>query len=310
MKHKTAVITGATGYIGNFLTTKLLAQGWQVICIVRDVAKVHQKQFLWRNDVELVYYDGTALSLKKIDAWFADNENTHYGVVFHLASLATYDCPSELIDKMIESNINLGTHILQAMKGWNINKLINVGSYWQYNHVGAYDPVCLYAATKESFEAIVTFYALSFSFNVINLTLFDVYGPKDNRKKLLTYLKDSIHSKQIVKLSLGMQKLDMVYIDDVTDAFIIAAEKLLTTMIDTPVRYAVATRVRYTLREIINLYQAAIDVEFNLEWGALPYRKREVMNPWLPSEDQILENWQPQVSLKEGLELIKHIDEI
>lgn len=71
---RTALVTGATGYIGSHLTTRLLADGWAVRVITRDASGLADQP--WRGDVEVIEGDARsqrvlARATEGVDvAWF------------------------------------------------------------------------------------------------------------------------------------------------------------------------------------------------------------------------------------------------
>ena len=120
---------------------------------------------------------------------------------------------------MIDSNIKLGTFILEAMKQHGCKYFINTSTYWQ--HYKNYNqPICLYAATKKAFEDIIEYYCIDGGIKAISLKLHDVYGYDDHRGKLLNTLIKNGDSEKVFNLTKGEQKLYMVFIDDVIDAYI------------------------------------------------------------------------------------------
>lgn len=300
-----AIVTGATGYVGSNFVKQLLLDKWDVICIVRNAVKL--ASFSWRMDVGVIVYDGTFRSL--IDhPIFVDN----HAVVFHLASMASYDCSSDEIGEMITSNITFGTHLLQAMSFWKIRNIINTGTYWQFDYKGKYHPTCLYAATKQAYEKIIELYVFTKMFSCITLYVFDIYGPFDFRKKLLNLFEQAVKSGDCLKLTPGMQEIELVYITDVVKAFIIAAKKLterknISGFVE---RYAISSRNRVTLRMLARLYEEIYATKLAIEWGAVPYRESTIMQPWLPDDKEILEGWSPVVNVKEGLNLIKEAHQL
>ncbi|WDC83286.1 NAD(P)-dependent oxidoreductase [Caloramator sp. mosi_1] len=106
-----------------------------------------------------------------------------FDAIFHLASLFIAEHDSNQIDDLLKSNIIFGTHILEAMKYGNVKNMVNIGTYWQHYKNEEYNPVCLYAASKEAFEKIIEFYIQVENIKVITLKLYDIYGINDKRKK-------------------------------------------------------------------------------------------------------------------------------
>jgi nucleoside-diphosphate-sugar epimerase len=158
--------------------------------------------------------------------------------------------------------------------------------------------VSLYAATKQAFEALLDFYIDAHGFRAITLKLFDTYGPRDPRPKLLSLLATAAATGVALDLSAGEQLIDLVYIDDVVEAFVLAGQRLLSGASGASETYAVSSGSPVPLRQLVAQYAAVTGAQLNLRWGARPYRAREVMVPW--NTGAALPGWAPTVSLEEG----------
>src|SRR5690606_23561143 len=131
-----------------------------------------------------------------------------------------------------------------------------------------YSPVCLYAATKQAFESILAFYQETAQLGAITLTLFDTYGPEDRRSKLLPLLVRMKPDDEPLEMSPGEQKIDLVYIDDVIDAYLLAASMLLRgTVSGCGEQYAVGTGVPISLRELVAVYERISGWQLPIQWG-------------------------------------------
>ncbi|MBK5719454.1 NAD(P)-dependent oxidoreductase [Dysgonomonas sp. Marseille-P4677] len=292
---KKAVITGATGYIGSNLLRFLLSDGW-------DVGIISQPQFGYQNiedvvsRVEVFEYDNNIMQLidflKKIDA----------EVVFHLAAAVINNYKPEQIPILIQSNIQFGTEVLEAMSHCSTRIFINTGSYWQNYNSEGYNPVDLYAATKEAYEKIIQYYVDAKGFRVVTLRLFDVYGEDDKRPKLLNLLYQISQGNSSIDISPGEQYLDMTHISDVCSAYLKAFELLqLDNSLENEI-YGVYTGRRVQLKEMISLFEKILNQKLNVNIGAKPYKKREIMMPYTGYKQ--MPNWTPKVDLIEGLERI------
>ncbi len=100
-------------------------------------------------------------------------------------------------------------------------------------------------------------------------------------------------------MSPGEQLIDIVYIDDAVDAFIIAAERLLNDKVEHYEDYAVSSGSPIKLRDLVKIYEEVIGRELPIEWGGRPYREREVMVPW--NKGKRLDGWKAKVHLKDGI---------
>lgn len=211
-------------------------------------------------------------------------------VVFHLASLVLAQHVTKDIDVLIQSNVLFGNQLLEAMKVNEVSCLINTGTSWQHYNNEDYNPVCLYAATKQAFEAILEYYVQACGIKAITLKLFDTYGPDDPRPKLFHLLNKAAMSGESLDMSAGEQLIDLVHIDDVIAAYLIAAQRLLAGQVTAHERYAVSSGQPLPLKELVQRYAAISKQTIHVNWGARPYRYREVMMPW--SNGKNLPGWQ------------------
>ena len=105
-----------------------------------------------------------------------------------------------------------------------------------------------------------------------------MYGPEDSRDKLFNTLQKSYETGELLDMAPGEQLLDLVYIDDVVNAFI-QADHLLRTQSSTSVEsnYAVSSSRHISLKDTVCIYGQVTGQSLNIRWGGLPYRSRQVM---------------------------------
>ena len=292
----TALVTGGTGFIGCNLVKRLICEKWEVHIIVRPTSELEQLNEV----IDLIYihiYDGSIESLFEI---FELSQPT---IVLHLASIFLAQHTSTDIAPMIHSNLTFATQLVETMVTKKVYKLINTGTSWQHYENKDYSPVCLYAATKQAFEAILQFYLETTPLQAITLKLFDSYGANDPRQKLFALLEQVSNRQETLAMSPGKQKINLVYIEDIIDAYFVAIEKLITGLNNYHETYAVGSSITQSLHEIVSIYEEEIGRKLPIEWGKRPYRKREVMETW--SRGITIEGWQPQVSLREGIRKVR-----
>jgi len=294
-KERVALVTGATGFVGSHLAKRLVSEGWDVHIIARlnsslnIISDVIDKLTIHRHD-------GTTDRMLNI------LNEVKPKIVFHLASLFLAEHQPKDIEPLIKSNILFGTQLLEAMVRNRIYNMVNTGTSWQHYNNEDYNPVCLYAAAKQAFEDIMRFYVEVTPLRAITLKLFDTYGPDDPRPKLFNLLKKVAEEQKPLSMSPGEQLIDIVYIDDVVDAFMIAAQRLLNNMVEKNEEYAVSSGKPIKLRELVEIYEKLIGKKLAIEWGGRPYRPREVMVPW--NKGKLLPGWSVKVGLEEGIKRI------
>ncbi len=293
-----ALVTGATGFVGSHLTRRLVEAGWDVHLIMRPASNLGLLQAI-ENDVKVHLYNGETETMHAI---LKDAAPT---VVFHFASLFLAQHEPKDVEPLIRSNVLFGTQLLDAMAANGVCHLINTGTSWQHYENQHYNPVCLYAATKQAFESILTFYTEMTHLKAVTLKLFDTYGPNDPRKKLFFLLRKAASEDERVAMSPGEQYVDMVYIDDVVDAFILAAERIRTDCSAKSEAFIVSSGRPVKLRDLADVYSRVTGVCLPIDWGGRPYRLREVMNPW--SGGIRLPGWEPKIGLEEGIRRMERI---
>jgi nucleoside-diphosphate-sugar epimerase len=295
---KKAIITGGTGFIGSNLCKKLIKQNWEVYLISRKTSKYDNLKEI-KDKITIFEYEG---NLKKLINWF---KKVKADVVFHLASVIIVEHKVEDIDNLIDTNLKFGTQILEAMKESQTLKIINTGTFWQHYNNEKYNPVCLYAATKEAFEKILKYYIEAENFRAITLKLFDTYGERDKRPKLINLLNKFANKQIELNMSPGEQIIDLVHVEDVANAFIKAYELLKKNTKINYKEYAVSSCRKIKLKELVEIYKNITGNKINVNWGGRPYRKREVMHPW--HDFEILPNWNCKISLENGLKRYKKL---
>ncbi len=290
LQNKNILITGATGFIGYNLA-KYLVQDNCVYCLVRKTSNLAKLQQL--SGVKFIYYTGNTLDL------IAAINGMKFDLVYHLASLFIAEHTTEQIEDLIDSNIKFPLQILEALSVTQQEiKLINTGTAWQNYDNSDYNPTCLYAATKQSFEDIIKYYHEARELSCITLRLYDSYGPKDERKKLFWLLNNLKETGNILDMSPGEQKLNIVHIDDIVNAFEIAGEMLFIGN-KTNAVFGVYAYEDYSLQEVVKIFEKINQCNLNINWGKRDYRQRELMQPnyYYP----LLPNWSASIKLYDGL---------
>lgn len=243
------------------------------------------------NEINIFRFNGEIDSL--IDCFLINK----FDLIIHLASFFRVEHQSSEIGNILDSNLLLATQILEAMAKSKINRIINTSTSWQYLHSEKYCPTNLYSASKEAFEKIMDYYIEMFKLKVINLYLYDTFGENDTRSKILNLLKHAKLNESKLNITSGQQSLDLVHIEDLVEAYLIAIELLtIENKIQKKESYGVFTQSPIKLIDIIN--QFGLNGFVNV--GSRPHRDREVMYPSYPF--QKLPSWYPKRSIFERLE--------
>lgn len=287
---KRVLITGITGYIGSRLALALLPE-YEVYGVVRQPVRTDYIAG-FQNRLHLLPFDGNYESME------AALREVRPDLVYHLAAYYTGAHGAEDTPRLIASNITMGAYLLEAMAAAGGPPLVYASTVMAHYKGKEYCPLNLYAATKQAFSDLLAYYTDAGLLRAVTLVLSDTYGPGDHRPKVLNLMKCAARSKGSLPLSDGQQDYDVVYIDDVVQAFRLAGERITKGEWRNE-KFQVVPEKPLTLRETAEMMLQANDLTWDAGWGQRPAPQREIRQavriyPVLPG-------WKPQIPLPEGL---------
>ena len=288
-----ALVTGATGFIGERLARRLLADGHEVHLLVREASQIGDG--LERASVHRL--DASDSNLPAIVA------EARPDIVFHLASLYLAEHRPQQVEDLVLSNILFPARLVEAMVGAGVKRLVNTGTAWQHFGTTGYNPVNLYAATKQAFDDLLRFYHDARGLSVVTLKLFDTYGAGDKRRKLVQLLVDAAQTGDRLGMSPGEQVVDITHVEDVVDAFLLAGDRLMAAVEPVEESFFVSGQ-RLTLRALASTVGDALGGPGDVAFGERPYREREVMRP-VDVEGTVVPRWTPRRRLQDTLSELK-----
>lgn len=293
----TALVTGATGFVGSHVARRLVAGGMNVHLLLRPASSLEAV-------TDLVDRVTIHRHSNDVDALLVILDRAKPDIVFHLSTYFHAEHKPQDIAPMVASNVQFPAELLEVMTRSGCRLLVNAGTAWQHFKNEDYNPVCFHAATKQAFEAIVTYYAETRGLRTITLKLHDTYGPGDRRRKLFHLLRETTKNGAPLAMSPGNQKLDLTFASDVAEAFWIAGQRLLGGKNRAKHEsFVIETREHRSLRKVAALYAEVTGTKLAIVWGGRPYREREVMAPW--TKGRTIPGWKPKVRLREGIRLME-----
>ena len=285
------MITGITGYIGSHLARTLLPD-CQVYGLVRQPLNDTYLTPELKKRLILLPYDGRGGSI------MAALETSCPDVVYHLAACYTTAHDIQTIQRLIDSNLTLGTYLLEAMCAVRCRRLVYTTTVTTHRAGAEYQPLTLYAATKQAFSDLVEFYTSTGLLNAAALALSDTYGPGDQRPKVLNLIRQAVLDRTPLDLTSGRQIFDAVYIDDVVHGLIQTAAALECTNVPHSFFQLFGAGPR-PLRNTVDLMLRVNNLTLQANWGGRP-------DPEYLTETPIRiypapPGWEPKVYLEDGL---------
>lgn len=278
------LVTGATGFVGQ-----------QFIASMRDDYEIHalvRGHNVSIPGAKVHHYDGTIRSIKTalndIDA------------VLHLATCYRAVHTEDDITPLLEANLIFGTNLLEAMKQTKTSRIVNVGTTWQKFGNEHHRYANLYAATKQAFQELLGFYADAYQWQSLNLHFNDTYGKNDHRKKIIQLLIETARNGVSLDMSPGEQRFETCHINDAVSALDVSLKRVYTSDEPKNEEFSILTGDDMSLKDLVKTIEEVINLPININWGARPYRNREVMV--LPHDRYcVLMDWEKKVVLVEGI---------
>jgi len=287
----TVLLTGVSGFVGSHLATHLSRAGYPVHCLAR-IGSQFPKSIIANSNIVIHQSDLSGSFI---------TETLHRvrpAVVIHLASLFLAEHRPEDIGPMVQANLLLGIQLLESMRIVGCRKLINTGTSWQHYNQEVYNPVNLYAATKEAFQRVAEYYVQAQNLQILTLKLFDTYGENDTRRKLIPLILTQLGKTEPLEMSPGKQRIDFCHISDVCTAYEMSIQLILSDAFVSQ-EFAVRSGQSCSPEELVAHIRRYSRLPFPVSMGKRGYREREVMQPWEGGE--CLPGWEPKVSIFEWL---------
>ncbi len=276
------LITGATGFLGSNLTKALLSKGYEVHVLKRTQSDLFRLKEVM-SSIQ-TYNIGEAILTDIFEQVKPD-------MVVHCAT----DYGRKEVDPsvVIEANLILPLRLLELCQKNGVKAFINTDTFLDKG-------INYYSLSKKQFKEWLATY--SSALICINMTLEHFYGPFDDRTKFVSFIIEKMLARaESIDLTEGNQKRDFVFIDDVIEAFLKVIEQV-GTLENGVYEFGVGTNKQIPIRELVEMLQKITDnTTTRLNFGAIPYRKNEVMESNIDTFAIKKLGWEARHSLKDGL---------
>lgn len=229
MKNKRVLVTGGNGFIGSKIVERLVGLGNNPYLILREKSN---KVRLASHLSDLNIFESDLTNRKKITSIV---EKIKPEIIFHLASHGIYSYTiNEInnIQEMIDVNVQGTINLMYATKDMGYSVFINTGTCFEYgnsNFAFKEDfiphPENFYGATKVAATLFAENFYKQYKLPIVTLRPFTVYGPGEDGRRFISATIKSCFRGESPKLASQRIIRDYIYIDDVVDAYILAAAK-------------------------------------------------------------------------------------
>ena len=298
-----AIVTGGCGFIGSNLVEKLLDQGSHVI--VYD--NLHTGSLSNLTALKSKYSGDLEIFISKSYASIHTFEDVD--LIFHLGMPSSSPMFKE--DPSLLSNVVLDAIQIFEYAMRTNSKVIYASSSSLYNG----NPLPFkedmkiyvtdfYAESKYYVERLARLYNELYGVSSIGLRLFSVYGKKERHKQnyaniVSQFLWRMLRDQPPVIFGDGTQSRDFIYVDDVTEAFILAAKSSLDCEI-----FNVGTGVSYTFNEVVDLINNMLGKNIKPKYVSNPISNYVYHTLADTSKSERLLGFKARIDLRQGVEML------
>ena len=268
--------------MGSNLLRKLIDTEYHIVLLVRRTSN----------------FSKIADMLEKVTLFYSENANlgkffakNRIDCVIHCAT--NYGRKGQLPLTILDSNLILPLKLLQIGSENGLKCFMNTDTVLGMN-------ISHYSLSKAQFNEWLKIY--SDRLVCINLALEHFYGPGDDESKFVTWIvRALLKNSKSINLTSGDQKREFVYIDDVVDAFL-RVIKSYASLENGYIPYEIGSKNAVKIREFVILVKSLIkNNATELNFGAIPYRKGEIMEYKTDLSSINKLGWKARVPLNKGL---------
>lgn len=305
MKIKNILITGASGFIGSHLASRLMSKKSSVdnkIILLYHHEK--PKNFLQRDNVLAI--QGDLNDYAKMCSIISSYE---INVVYHMASNSIVrKCANDPINAymvnvmgtvtLFEAIRNVGMNSIRKIIVSTSDKVYGHAPH-PYNEETPFMPKYTYEATKACQDIVSQNYFYNYNLPINIVRCSNIYGPHDpNISRLIPNVIKSINNKKNPKLNSGVKDYirEFVHVDDVADAIFLVEEKGLPGEV-----YCVGGTETLTVVKLIETICDLMGHTGGIDIFEKPNNFQEVEEQSINSKKIQKLGWKPKYSLLEGL---------
>lgn len=310
--NKKILITGISGFVGNYLARLLLSQ--KDVEVIGTYHSEKSKALLSDIDSNLKLYQLDLMDYEKVVEVIKDCQPDE---IYHLAALASaaqsFENPSLVITNNITSQLNL----FEAVRKANLNpKIMIISSAEVYGIVDPSDipvdeqtplkPASPYAISKIAQDYMGLQYYISYKLNVLRVRPFNHIGPGQSDQ-----FATSAFAKKIAEIEKGKRepiltvgnldaKRDFTDVKDMVRAYVMLMEKGVAGEV-----YNIGFGKSYKMSDVLDILLSFSSVQIKVEVD--PKLLRPSDNPQLLCDNtkfKTLTNWVPEIPIEKTLEEI------
>ncbi len=321
-KKQNILITGGAGFIGANFVYKFLELGYQVHVLEMKSAnlwrikKIHPVKSASQNEAvsrQAGQFNGVKNKIKLHNIDLTNYKETQKAIfkinpdiVLHFATYGAYQRFQQDINLTIDTNIKGTINLINACNKIGVECFINTGTNSEYGikdkpmkETDLLEPDNLYAITKASATMYCQMMAQKFDFPVVIMRPFAVYGPFEEKERLIPTIIKSCLKNNDLQLSSPDSVRDFIFIDDVISAYILAIKNIKKVKGEI---FNLGTGKQHTVSQIVAMVKKITHSDLNPIYGKVKKAQTEP-KMWVADISKAKKKlgWKIKYGLEEGL---------
>lgn len=300
------LLTGSAGFIGANVAERLLKEDIKVVGIDNLNSYYDARLKRWRlisleKNPGFDFYEIDIENYNNLDSLF---KRYKFDAVINLAARAGVRYSIENPFIYFSTNVNGTLNLLELCKKFDIGKFIlsSTSSLYAGQSVPYKEdlpvnyPISPYSASKKAAEAICYTYHHLYNLDVSIVRYFTVYGPAGRPDmSYFIFINKILNDEPIEVFGDGSQVRDFTYVTDIAEGTFLSLKKLGYEIIN------LGNNRPHKLDYLIELIEKNTGIKAKRQ--NLDFHKADMTETWANIEKAgKLLNWQPKVSLEEGIE--------
>ena len=297
-----ALITGGAGFLGSHLCDRLLAEEIDVICMdnlltgnqdnISHLLGNPRFKFIHHDVTNFIFIKGSLDYVLHFASPASPKDYLNYPIqTLKVGSLGTLNTLGLALEKS-------ATFFLASTSEIYGDPLVNPQPEDYWGNVNSIGIRGVYDEAKRFAEAMTMAYHRYHNLSTRIVRIFNTYGPRmrlDDGRALPTFITQALRGETLSVYGDGSQTRSFTYVSDTIEGFY----KILISDHHEP--FNIGNPEELSILDFASKIANAAGVELRVENKPLPEDDPKVRRPDISRAKELL-NWEPKVSLTEGLE--------
>lgn len=291
---RTAVVSGANGFVGSAVVRELLANNYRIVALVRDG---HRNNIPQDERITCISCDLSELATLKEKL-----PQDSYNVFYHFAWAGSAG-PARADTSLQLRNAQWTVDALRSAKAIGCSRFVCAGSIMEHETMAAAYTQgnkpgvgYIYGGGKVIAHIMCMSVAAQIGIDLLWPEITNAYGVGERSPRMVNTTIQKCIRGEAPQFTAGTQNYDFVYIEDVARAFRLIGEK------GRPFHeYLIGSSTARPLKEFLLEMQAAIAPELDFHFGDVPYTGVDLpLSKFDCSQTEADTGFRAQISFAEG----------